>query len=383
MIPKPNIEELAETPWAQDMALCMQDKEWHPEGDVWTHTCKAYDALFNLIDYDSLSSGEKRIVEWALVLHDVGKPKTSVMENGRIKSPRHSKVGAYLARKILAGYNVDPTTRELIVRLVRNHSKPVFAMQEEDLAERRIIELSYRTEPRLLYPLAKADTAGRDGVGADPMDTWIDLWQEKCQEMDCYDAPYQFANDMARFLFFRNELSSLHYTPHEEYSCEVIMMAGLPGAGKDTWLSKHGKDLPVISLDNIRSQLKVTPMDGDGRIYPIARERCQKLLRLRRNFAYNATNINRDTRRRWINLFHQYGAKVTIVYIEPLLDVIFEQNEERENPVPVNIIHEMFDNLDVPDLTECHKLVMGNFHEKRPAGINRLDKNCPVASEQQ
>ena len=25
-------------PWCRAMADCRQDEEWHPEGDVWTHT---------------------------------------------------------------------------------------------------------------------------------------------------------------------------------------------------------------------------------------------------------------------------------------------------------------------------------------------------------
>ena len=35
---------------------------------------------------------------------------------------------------------------------------------------------------------------------------------------------------------------------------EVDMFCGLPGTGEDYWISKHCKDMPVISLDEIRNR---------------------------------------------------------------------------------------------------------------------------------
>lgn len=40
---------------------------------------------------------------------------------------------------------------------------------------------------------------------------------------------------------------------------ELIMLVGLPGAGKTTWAKEYqkGKDMTVFSLDDIREELKV------------------------------------------------------------------------------------------------------------------------------
>lgn len=45
---------------------------------------------------------------------------------------------------------------------------------------------------------------------------------------------------------------------------EVILMSGLPGTGKDTWIMPNRLHMPVISLDDIRREIKIKPTDGQG-----------------------------------------------------------------------------------------------------------------------
>ena len=73
-------------------------------------------------------------------------------------------------------------------------------------------------------------------------------------------------------------------------------MSGLPGAGKDTWIARHAPDLPVISLDMIRRELKVTPADDQGAVAALAKSRARELLRRQQSFIWNATNITRALR---------------------------------------------------------------------------------------
>ena len=110
---------------------------------------------------------------------------------------------------------------------------------------------------------------------------------------DCFDKPYRFGNDHARFLFFRQEKPNLHYVPHEDFRCTVTMMSGIPGSGKDTWLATHRADLPVISLDDMREELDIEATGNQGGVAQLARERCRELLRARTSFAFNATNLLR------------------------------------------------------------------------------------------
>jgi len=135
-------------------------------------------------------------------------------------------------------------------------------------------------------------------------------------------------------------------------------MSGLPGAGKDTWLSQNRPGLPVVALDAIRDELDVTAVDNQGEVIQVAREQCRVHLRASRNFTFNATNVTRQMRRRWIQLFEDYGARIEIVYVEPPLRTILSQNRRRANPVPESVILRLLEKLEPPTMAECHATLL-------------------------
>jgi predicted kinase len=184
----------------------------------------------------------------------------------------------------------------------------------------------------------------------------IHLWRMVAEENNCYDRPYPFANDHARFLFYRDALSSLHYQPCEEYRCTVTLMSGLPASGKDTWLAEQRPGLPVVSLDDLRTELAVDATDNQGKVVQAARESCRAHLRAGRDFAFNGTNTVRQTRKRWVDLFTDYGARVEVVYVEPPLPVILQRNERRNKPVPRHIIERLVNKLEPPTWAEAHSV---------------------------
>ena len=75
-----------------------------------------------------------------------------------------------------------------------------------------------------------------------------------------------------------------------------------------------------------------------------------------RDFAFNATNITRQIRGRWIELFADYGARIETVYLEPPVATILAQNKRRANPVPANVILRLVEKLEPPATTESHSL---------------------------
>jgi predicted kinase len=209
---------------------------------------------------------------------------------------------------------------------------------------------------RLLYLFALADTRGRRTREMGRPEENIHLWRMVAEENGCFGRPYAFANDHARFLFYREALSSLHYTPREEYRCTVTLLSGLPGSGKDTWLVQHRPDLPVVSLDDLRAELAVDATENQGEVIQAARASCREYLRAGRDFAFNGTNTVRQTRKRWIDLFADYGARIEVVYVEPTLPVIFERNEHRSKPVPKKVIQRLVEKLEPPTWAEAHSL---------------------------
>lgn len=343
-------------PWAGPMRRCGQDAQWHAEGDVWTHTGMVYDQVTRLPEYPDLSRIEQVILLFVALLHDAGKPATTVQdpETGRTRSPRHSLVGASMACEILRELACDLPTREHIVNLVRYHGRPPYLLDSRRDPDEEVIRLSCLLSNRLLYLFALADTRGRHTTDMARAEDPLHLWRDTAQEHGCLAGRYPFANDQARFLFHRGELTSLHYTPHEEYRCTVTMLSGLPGAGKDTWLARQRKGLPVVSLDAVREELDVSSTDNQGQVIQAAREQCREHLRIHRDFAFNATNLTVLMRKRWIDLFADYHARVEIVYLEPPIATILKQNKEREASVPESVIRRLISKIEVPTLAEAH-----------------------------
>ena len=113
----------------------------------------------------------------------------------------------------------------------------------------------------------------------------------------------------------------------------------------------------MVSLDELRDELQVDAADDQGEVIQVARERCRQLLRMSRSFAFNATNILRQTRRRWIDLFADYDARIELVYIEPPMRAVLEQNARwRSRPVPEKVIQELAEKCEPPTISESHEL---------------------------
>ncbi|MER3446159.1 MAG: phosphohydrolase [Candidatus Dadabacteria bacterium] len=106
-----------------------QPPEFHPEGDVFTHTCLVLDKVFEI------TNGEPSLeLSVGALLHDVGKPDTFSIED-RIRFNGHDKVGAELAVRICRRLRFSNKETERIKALVREHLKfkDVFNMKESTL----------------------------------------------------------------------------------------------------------------------------------------------------------------------------------------------------------------------------------------------------------
>jgi putative nucleotidyltransferase with HDIG domain len=348
--------------WARAMAACRQDAQWHAEGDVWTHTRMVCAELERLADWPSLDRAAQLKLLFTALFHDAGKPVTTVLDpdTGRTRSPKHALAGAEIARRVLRELECDLVTREEVAALVRFHGRPPFLLEKEK-PEHEVISLSWQVNNRLLYLFALADTRGRQAKEMARPEENLHLWKLVAEERGCFARPYPFVNDHARFLFYRDQLSSLHYTPHEDYRCTVTLMSGLPGAGKDTWLARYRPSLPVVSLDAIRSELAAEATDNQGTVIQSAREQCREHLRAGRDFAFNATNITRQMRGRWVELFADYNARVEVIYLEPPLRTILTQNRRRTNAAPEKVIERLLERLEPPTITERHALTIAEF----------------------
>ncbi|MEZ4381916.1 MAG: AAA family ATPase [Nannocystaceae bacterium] len=348
--------ELAARPWAREMASCPQDPEYHAEGDVWTHTVMVCEALAALPAWRALPADERALVFAACLLHDVAKPMCTRVVDGRIRQPGHSVKGDIMARGMLWRADVDPTAREAITALIRYHQVPFFCIDEDDPI-RRIAQVSMRARCDHLALVNRADALGRICAGKDRLLDNIDLFLELAREQGCLGGPFPFPSAHTRYSYFHAPARDPRVEAYDDTRCEVVMMAGLPGSGKDRWIARN-LDLPVVSLDAIRAELGAPPTGDQGPVLQVARERARERLRAAQSFVWNATNLTREIRGRLLDLFTNYGARVRIVYVESPYAALLRQNREREPSarVPEAVIERMTRRWEIPDPTEAHRV---------------------------
>ena len=170
-------------------------------------------------------------------------------------------------------------------------------------------------------------------------------------EEGCYESCYPFPSDHTRRLFLSGKGSKIWKDAelYDETWGTVYLMSGLPGVGKDYTIKKQLGDIPMVSLDEIRKEMKVSPVENQGVVAGVARELAKEYLRKHQSFVWNATNLTQTMREQLINLFESYKANVHIIYVESDYNRLSMQNRDRKDIVPQNVIDNMLGKL-VPPL---------------------------------
>jgi tRNA nucleotidyltransferase (CCA-adding enzyme) len=157
---------------------CPQDPEWHPEGDVWTHTLMVIDEARQT--NGDLDRPRLAAIMLGAVCHDLGKPETTVVDEGRIKSPGHEAAGVPHTRKILDRLNVHSLdgfdVRAQAIGLVAEHLRPsAFHKARATVTDGAFRRLAQRVDLELLTRLARADCRARAGTfDCSAMDWFLD-----------------------------------------------------------------------------------------------------------------------------------------------------------------------------------------------------------------
>lgn len=107
-----------------------QPPEYHPEGDVFTHTV----LMLNL-----LPPRPGCTLAFAVLLHDVGKPATAEEVNGRLRFHSHAEKGAEIACDIMKRLRFASREVDDVVTCIRNHMQFADAMNMKRATLRRLI----------------------------------------------------------------------------------------------------------------------------------------------------------------------------------------------------------------------------------------------------
>lgn len=338
-------------PFAEPMVGCPHDPVYHAEGDPWTHTALVAEAMEQELSAADLTHSERglvaRIGAWA---HDIGKPKTTEEaycekeERMRIRQPGHAPLGADMIYGALldAGFRSD--LARSVYQQVFWHMRPPHMANNIDTSNDRIIR--YGLEEQLggwndLLKLCRSDQNGRTSLNNSSSMENLQLLEMMIEDLsnqaqvDLLNEPWAFETDEARLKYLRDPGAELPFFQAPELDgATMVMMSGLPGAGKDTMIEGELSHLPVVSLDNIRAEMNLSHGDNQGRALQEAFEQVRVHLRAKQSFVWNATCLSRISRQKVEGLARDYGARIEAVSLDLPMTVAMKRNAGRAEPLP-------------------------------------------------
>ena len=139
-----------------------QDPEWHPEGDVWTHTLLVVDALAGRPGWRAMDERTRGVLMLAALLHDAGKATHTQREwrdgRERVVSPGHDLAGVPMAGTFLERLGMPNEVKERVPPLVANHMAHLASP-----TARTVRRLALRLAPATIAELCELMTADASG----------------------------------------------------------------------------------------------------------------------------------------------------------------------------------------------------------------------------
>ena len=160
---------------------CPQDVYWHPEGDVWIHTCLVVNEAATLAKEKGLSEKDTMILMFAALCHDLGKPSTTLTnEAGKIVSPNHGQAGVQPSLAFLKRIGAPKWLVQYIKPLVAEH---VAHFSGDKPTARAVKRLAARLAPSNMVMwemLTEADAGGRHPAPKSrPALAWLKLAEQE------------------------------------------------------------------------------------------------------------------------------------------------------------------------------------------------------------
>ncbi len=155
------LEVLKYFPELKALINCEQEKEYHPEGDVWVHTLMTLDEMAKIIKKENIQD-EYRILYlfYAILCHDLGKPYCTEEINGKITSYKHESLGVEPTISFLSKLTNESKFIEKVIPLVKNHLAP-FQLFKDSSSLKAVKRLSLKCNIEDLCLVCLADCKGR------------------------------------------------------------------------------------------------------------------------------------------------------------------------------------------------------------------------------
>jgi predicted kinase len=143
----------------------------------------------------------------------------------------------------------------------------------------------------------------------------------------------------------------------------IVVLSGLPGSGKSTWLGCKLKESGggALSSDAVRKLLADHETDQTihTQVFQTIRYLLEQRLAIGRPVTYiDATNLTAEERRPYIDIARAHGCEIEAVLFDVPLEVCLERNARRHRVVPADALAKMAAKLVPPSVEEGFHNVM-------------------------
>ena len=170
---------------------CVQEKEYHPEGDVWIHTMMSLDEMAKILKEEKIEDEYRKLyLFYGILCHDFGKPFCTKQIDGKITSHKHENLGIEPTISFLSKLTNEKKFIEIVCSLVKNHLAP-FQLYLADSSLKAIKRLSLKVNIEDLCLVCLADCLGRDIKDKDKCPKATFWLLEKAKELDIHTKPIE------------------------------------------------------------------------------------------------------------------------------------------------------------------------------------------------
>jgi putative nucleotidyltransferase with HDIG domain len=360
---------VGEIPELKLLQGCDQSNLHHAEGNVLIHSQMAGQIVLHLLEEEEIDPQYKPLIYLATILHDIGKPKTSVFNSkkNKITAYGHDTAGVPLANEFMRKYfpEFSYKQREVVCRLIEWHMQPRMWMKDETCSVTKLKMLSLSLNVKHLYVLSQADTLGRTATDMSSGMFLLELFKQNCEDLGVWNRLYRIplatslddaSYSLARWNILMNgapEDYDTYETAQEimiqppKPNFQLMLLIGAPGSGKSTIREKLLSQYPgikVISMDDHRKELTgdANNQSKNNEVFAWQQRTLNDAMENRENVIVDATNPTRKLRKILWEMGRRNGALCSAIYFDIPLATLHERNKAREKCVPDAVVERFY-----------------------------------------